>query len=380
MILAAVVLLGLCQGQSTTPPAPEAPRTTVPAAPASSSQAPAGSAGAPAGPTGWRDLDRVILIVNEEMLTFGELTRALARENRARPFASENDANEVASRFQVARVREALRIQAGQDLGLDPTQVDRLARDNLDRRQEEMGGSAQMAAFLEANDMTLYEMKEFLRDRICAEFWDNYITGGGSVGQQARPSRDAYVRPGYLLYAHRQCLEHPELLPRIGGQAQAVVLQQLFLDASSTASAGNEDAARALAEDLRQRIVGGEDMAELVEKYNAFKNTTQKQGLTEPLVESRLQQLDPSVAAFVAESKPGDVSEVLDYRFKDHDFLRIVRLVERTTPSVPDLATFAVQKKISERIREDLSEWRLEQAFKGLFRDAYVWPQEFASR
>lgn len=244
-----------------------------------------------------------------------------------------------------------------------------------------MGGSAQMAAFLEANDMTLYEMKEYIRDRICAEFWDNYVTGAGPVGQQARPSRDTYVRPGFLRYAHRQCLEHPELLPRIGGQAQAVVLQQLFLDASSAGAGGNEDTARALAEDLRQRIVDGEDMGELVEHYDASKRTKSKRGLTEPLVESRLAQIDPGLAAFAAEAKPGDVSGVQDYKTKDgHDYLRIVRLVERTSPAVPDLSTFAVQKKISDRLRDDLSEWRLAQAYRNLFRDAYVWPQEYASR
>jgi hypothetical protein len=50
-----------------------------------------------------------------------------------------------------------------------------------------------------------------------------------------------------------------------------VILQQLILDPKEV---GGVDAAKTLAGDLRRRILGGEDMSELVERYGASRRTT----------------------------------------------------------------------------------------------------------
>ncbi len=272
-------------------------------------------------------------------------------------------------------MKDALQVQAGQDMGLDPAQVDRQVRDWITRLKEKKG-SAEFAGGLKESGLTLFEFQDMQRDELLAMFWDNYITGNGSVGA-ARQSRDRFVRPGYLQYAFRECLKHQELLPVIGGHEQSVVLQLLHVDPKSS---GGLDPSRTLAEDLRRRIADGEDMGDLVEKYDASHDSKQKRGIIDPLRESSLLQADPALGAFVAEAKPGDVSQVQEHKSKGLTYWRIVRLVERSPAVVPDLASTEVQKKLDKRVKEDLEGWRREQAFKLLYRTSYVWPAEYAQR
>jgi hypothetical protein len=335
--------------------------------------APAGSSTAAATKESWRDLDLVLQIVNEEILTTQTRIRDLQRINKRRPITNPAEAREADRMLHAERVKDALRVQAGQDLGIDPAQLDRQVKDYLRRKQESLQGSAGMAAYLQDRDRTLYEEQELTRDLIHAKFWDDYITGEGAIGAGARPSRDVFVRPGYLRYAYRQCLDHPELLGVIDGSSPGVVLQQMFLDPGP---AGSEEAGRTLAESLRQRILDGEDMGDLVESYDAAKVNKQKRGMTEPLDEARLKEFDAELGAFVAGAKPGDVSEVLPYESRDKKFWHIVRLVERRTAVVPELGSAAVQKKLTDRIKEDLAGWRREQAFRELYRASYVWPSD----
>jgi hypothetical protein len=333
----------------------------------------AGPNAAPASDAGWRDLNRVAQIVNEEMLTSRAIVHSIVRENQRRHFANEGEAQEAETQFRLDHVKAALAVQAGQDLGLEPAQVDRRVKDYLERMKEELQGSAGMAAYLKNKDMTLLEEQDQDRDMLYARFWSNYVTGEGPVGD-ARQSRDRFVSPSYMRYSYRQCLEHPERLREIGGKGQEVVLQQLDIDPQS---AGGPEQGRALAEELRRRIVDGEDMGDLVERYGAMKN---RRGMNEPLEESRLRRFDSAVGAFLVEAKPGDVSDVMEYKRKDSMRFRIWRLVERTTAVVPDLTVFVVQKRLADRIQKDLSDWRREQAYGVLSRASYVWPEGLLPR
>ena len=327
---------------------------------------------------GWRDLDIVLQIVNEDMLTSRTLIREMARWNRTRPITNASERAEAEQMIRRESIKESLRVQAGEDLGVDPAQLDRQVKDWLRRMQERLQGSAGMSNYLADRDRTLYEEQEYTRNALHALLWDNHVTGQGSTGEGARPTRDTYVRPGFLTYTYRQCVEHPELLEVVGGNAPSVVLQVLFVDPQA---AGGEEAGEKLAEDLRARIVAGEDMGELVENYDASNTNKQKRGLSEPLLESRLMEVDPPVGAFVAESQPGDVSGLIPFQSKDKKaYWRIVRFVERRDAVIPPLDSIEVQTKLTARIREDLSEWRRAEGLGKLVRAAYIWPPELKPR
>jgi hypothetical protein len=323
----------------------------------------------------WKSLDEPIHIVNEDMLTLRKLMREMYRRNRAKPFHDQAEAQTAEKDLRVQSVKDALQVQAGQDMGLDPAQVDRQVKDWVNRKKEQKG-SAEFAGLLKESGITLYEYQDMQRDGLLALFWDNYITGNGSVGA-ARQSRDRFVRPGYLQFAFRECLNHQEFLPVIGGHEQSVVLQLLHIDPKGN---GGLDPSRTLAEDLRRRIADGEDMGELVEKYDASHDSKQKRGILDPLRESSLIQADPALGAFVAEAKPGDISEVQEYKSKGLTYWRIVRLLERSPAVVPDLTSLEVQQKLDKRVKESVENWRREEAFRLLYRTSYVWPSEYSQR
>jgi len=379
MMLAGPILAAVLLGQE---PVPQAPLPEPPAGQAPVPQEPAPVVETDPAPTpaieapdeGWRNLDEVIQIVNEDMLTSRALLREMYFENRRKPFANEEEVRRKERELHVERVKEALQVQAGQDMGLDPAEIDRRVKDILEREMARRS-SVGLSADLKERSMTLVEFQEGLKDRLYATFWDNYVTGNGSLGA-ARQSRDVYVRPGYLRYCYRRCLENRELLPVIGGREQTVVLQQIFIDPQAN---GGPEMARSLAEDLRARIVAGEDMGDLVERYDSRKDK-QKRGITEPLLESSVQRLDPAVGAFLGTAQPGDLSKVLEFKGKSHNVWRIVSLVERTPAVVPELSSIEVQKKLLKRAGEDIENWRREQGFKDLFRASYVWPPEFAQQ
>jgi hypothetical protein len=370
-LTALLALLALSQD-----PTPPAPTPTPVPAPAPAPTPTPGPAPAPAAADDdeWHDLDKVIQVVNEDMLTSRAMARQMFIENRRKPFKDEAEATEKQRQLHIDRVKDALQVQAGQDMGLDPKEVDHRVKYWIDSEKERKG-SAVFAQELAENGMTLFEYQQMARERVYAFFWENYITGGGGAGA-TRPSRDRYVRPGYLSYCFRQCLDHPELLPVIGGQEQRVVLQQLFIDPRTN---GGQEKALALAEDLRNRIADGADMNDLVERYDARKDK-RAHGITEPVMEARLARGDPAVGAFVAESKPGDVSKVLEFKSKNDTAYRIVRLVERTAATVPDLASADVQKKLETRAKADLEAWRKDQGLKVMYRASYVWPPEFGEQ
>lgn len=311
--------------------------------------------------------DEVVQIVNENMLTKRTFIRAMYFESQGRGFADEREQMKSQQKVQENTVKTALRVQAGQDMGLDAAQVDREARNWIESRRELLGQDA-FAEMLKKSSMTLYEYQEFIRDRLYSEFWENHITGSGPVGQGERQSRDRYVRPGYVLFRYREFVKHPEALQRIGGRDQSVVLQQLILDPKEF---GGLEGARTMAADLRRRIQDGADMSELVDRYAALKTN---HGIADPHPEALVAQADPGLAGFVSEAKPGDLSEVLEFTTKGRTGVRIVRLVDRLPALVPEITSIDVQKKLEKGLKTELSEWRKDQAYRVLYRSSYVWP------
>ena len=321
------------------------------------------SAPAPEEPS---TLDRVVQIVNEDALTSLTFLRAMRMENDWKPFANETEFRRSEQRVRDNSVRYALKIQGGQDMGLDPAEIERRTNSFVEDTRERMG-AAEFAEMLHKRSITLFEYHEWVKDQIFSRFWENYVTGSGSLGQ-ARQSRDRYVRPGYIAYRYRECLGHEELFPEIGGSGRRVVVQQLLID---PASGGTPESSRALAEDLRARIAGGEDMSELVDRYGASKTN---HGISDPpFLEARLAKVDPALGAFVAASEPGALSEVEEYHLKDRTFWRVVRFLERRPAVVPELSSIDVQKKLESGVKTYLSDWRLDQALKVSFRSSYVW-------
>lgn len=333
-----------------------------------------------AKPGEWRDLDRVELIVNEDIITRHELENALAQMANTRPMRTNEDVHEAERAILNDRVFQRLRVQGGQNMGLDDAQIEREARDWLEREVEHFDGIVGLSEYLDRKDLATDEHKKQIRDQIQAELWDQYITGDGPA-PTGRISRDRYVRPGYLRFQYRTALERPELMNQLGGQPQRVVLQILFIDVRNP---GDLEKTKRLAQQLRVRILDGEDMGGLVEQYGA-KSKGLERGVTEPIDEARATAIDPDLGGFLGNAKPGDLSEAMPYKVTDsnrqeHIYLRLVRLVERTEPVRPDFASLDAQKTITKGVQADFDHFRRQTALQDLLLSSYVWPPEVVKR
>jgi hypothetical protein len=315
------------------------------------------------------------MVVNDEMLTSQQLQRDLENFRRQHSISKEEEPRAILE-FQQRRVVNMLEVQAGQDMGVDPAIVKAQVIDTEQRLiRERFNGVSGLATFLTTNGMDSSGMREQIRNEIYADLWEKYVTGEAPL-PGARISRDRYVRPGLMPYYFKNGMQHPDNLEQIGGKQQEVVLQYLFIDEQAQ---GGETQARNLLTTLRQRIIDGEDMGDICERYSASPATRKDHGLMKPAPEAHFASLDPPIGTFLASAKPGDVSEILPFGTKGGaHYWRIAKLVERTSPVVPDIASSEVQQKVMQRIQESFDEFRKQIALGQMYRGSYVWPSELA--
>jgi len=317
----------------------------------------------------WIPYDRVMMVVNQDIITERQLWRDLARTNRDHPLKDDSEKRAAQEQILTERVKARLSVQAGQDLGLDEKLVDRNVQDRMQRIIASKNGVASMSKFLEEKDMTLQEMRTVLREEIYSSVWQDSVTGDGGGGG-GRPKNDRFVRPGLLGFHYNNVVLKPEAYAALGGKPESFVLQTLLLDGDRY---GGTDAAMKLALELKKRIEGGEDMGALVEQYSV---SIEKKGVSEPADLGSLTRFDARVGDFAAKAKAGDVSDVLPLQRTNKTYLRLVRLLDHTPAVKPDMTSAEVQAKITMSARKDLEDYRLGRALQVLLKASYVWPKE----
>lgn len=322
---------------------------------------------------GWRPYDRVVVCINEDVITYRELARGLEQLGRNRPLNTEAERRRAEAEILDRSIRERLAAQAGEDLGFDPQVVEARVQENLGRLIERHNGIAGMAKFLESQDLTSREARDVVRDKLYSDLWEATLTGEGA-GPGARPEQDPFLRPGLLDFHFRNAISDSRVLEQLGGSPQRVVLQTLFLAADD---ARGPQATQTLAEDLRQRIVSGEDMSDVVAQYSI---APKDRGISDPVEEEQIAKVDPRIAEFVARAKPGDLSPVETIVRENRTYWRIVKLVERQPAVVPKITTHAVQKRIAEAARRQTDDYRLGRGYRAMFEASYVWPPEYAKK
>jgi hypothetical protein len=121
-------------------------------------------------------------------------------------------------------------------------------------------------------------------------------------------------------------------------------------------------------------------MTELVQKFSA---TKEKDGYLRKLSMASMKRIAPDVAAWAETAEVEAVSGPLRYEvetgvdLEKKTFWQVCRLIEREAAVKPELESPAVQTAITKRVQEEWDRYRLEVAFEGLLRAAYVWPEEY---
>jgi hypothetical protein len=342
-------------------------------------QSPANAPAVEASPQ-WKDFDRVVAIVNQDIITYRQLMRDLTREDGVRRIRSQTEMQAAQTKILTRRVKALLSKQAGQDMGADKKLVERNVQDSFDRIVQGHNGVVGMSQVMLAQDMNTQDVKNLLREELYTRIFEDAVTGEGT-GLSARANRDRYVRPGELRFRYEATLRKPDLLPAIGGSQETVTMQTISLDSDKR---GGRDATMALARDLAEQIRNGGDMAELVRRYST---STENDGVGAPAEIARLRKLAPGVARFV-DDRPADatiwptyVSEPIVVADSGTRIAALVVRIKEVTPGqTPDLVSSKTQEQIAKFEQQSLDEYRLERAFVRLHQAAYVWPPEYAAQ
>lgn len=344
---------------------PQDPAQT--AAPVQDAPAPAASADEPR----WQDLNGVVMIVNQDIITGRQLSKQMEEfERRNKPITNEVEARRARSLVLTDDVKRRLSEQAGQDMGIDPKLVERRVDENMERMQEDANGVTGLSKRFEAQKTSPDEVRHLIREHLYSGVWRESVTGEGG-GPQARPFRDRYVRPGLLRFYYTNVVDRPEGAAAIGGKLAKYTLQLLVVDPDEL---GGREKARTIVQQLRKRLADGEEAGPILAEYSKRRENIETD-------EVAIQRTDKDLAAFVKSAQPGDLSEIITLKSESGKvYLQVWRLVERTAAFKPDLAAADTQEAITKSFRRDLEDYRLNAAYRQLLRSAFVWPPEYAGR
>jgi hypothetical protein len=306
-------------------------------------------------------LEGVAVQAGEALVMLSELERATQRVRERNPPGNREE--ELRQRLAILRDLWTLRLeeQAGADLDLDPSQLGRHARANLEAERERVGLEAYLDELRSQGKDALSEERDH-EQQLLGLFWRQKALGRSFAAKRA--TRDESIRPGELRSLYE---ENKDRLAPVTVQLRWLVV--------SSAAMGGPEAARASCEDARARVLAGEDLALLVlERGVEFRDT---RGLT-PFVPPRAIP-DPAVRAFALEADVAELSEVLPLtspKTGEPDpslGFQLVELHERRTPPQPEFSSPEVQRRLREVFSELRAERILGRAREELHRQAYAW-------
>jgi hypothetical protein len=306
-------------------------------------------------------LDGVAVQACESLLTFSELERSIKRMRADHPPANREE--EEAQRLRVLRDLMTLRLeeQAGEDLGIDQAQIDRISKATLQDERAKAGIQNYLAELRAHGKDALAGESDSARD-IRRAIWEYAALGRAFISKRA--TRDLDVRPGELraIYA-----ENKAQLEQGTVQLRVLIV--------STESAGSPEAARASCEEARTLVVEqGQDFALLVEERGVGLRDTR--GLTEFIPPSRMY---PALEDFATTAKIGDLSEVMPYFNRETNKpapeigYQLVELHDRRSLPIPAFDSVEDQLTLRDQFTRQRMNLILERARDRLRRESDYW-------
>jgi hypothetical protein len=313
---------------------------------------------APAGEDSWLPLDGVVAVAGERAITHSRVIGFIEQQRARMNITTQEDYQRALGQALSALMTLELESQAGRDLGLDPEQVRRMVRLDVEARKSEEGAVA-VSEDLRAYGLDAVDALSREVDQVYTSIWRSSIQGSLSKDSGIRPYRDRYVRPGELREIYRVNSVGPTI----------VTLQILDIRA---AQAGGVEPARAYIEDLRQQALDGEDLTLLIVE-NAASNRAER-GMTGRLQADQIPY--PGLREFALRGEVGSLSEVLAVTGADGSpgFL-FGRLIEREEPEeAPPFLDRSLQQRLRRLYAQRRDDTRLQRARAGLGQQAYLWP------
>ncbi len=204
-------------------------------------------------------VDRVEVIVNDEILTFRQVMKTAVRNIPEGHNPSPDEFAALRRKIGLDLINERLQVQGGIDMGFEEELVTRNVASYTDRRISSAGGVIQMADKLGEKGISLFEEESKYRRNIYRWNWNRAITGL-DAGASGRAYRDRYVRPGQLKLRYELLEMGQQGAEAIQGTAARYYLQDLtFLLRRKTNKYKEKKIGHSFNSNRRKRGVKGPD-------------------------------------------------------------------------------------------------------------------------
>ena len=277
-------------------------------------------------------VNKVVAIVNEEVITLYDLDRAMAQ--------SQNIEQIMAMPTQDGK-SEALKTTRNQALKM--LVEDKLLEQEMKRKNITISKADEEKAInnvLERNKMTLEQLQNEIRSK--GGTWTAYRAS--LMNQLKRIKFMGQVLAPRVRVTDADLDEFFADNQKQFGRFQSVVMAQVIVPVAPDASDADLEKAQRIAAEVAKKAKGGANMEELGKKYSNLPATAMKETYA-------VAQLAPQIVAVLADLSPGQVSEPV----RSSMGLHVIKLYDRKTLAGEEY------KAIREQIRGKVFELKLEQ-------------------
>lgn len=316
-----------------------------------------GEKAAPAPPSG-EPLDEIVAIVNGEVITRLDVDEKFGQATKETFGLSDADRERAWHEALLKLVVEKIKLQAAKkhDLAIQKDYVEEELEKRRSGRTE-----AEFRDIIDQQGYTLDEYRELLANQQLENlFWFTQLTDKGSRAPKQRPSRSSEVRPDEVRAYYTENIDkyrRPE-------RARVSVISV------SASKVGSREAAVAIAEEIRAKIEGGADFAELARQHSSYKAD---QGGDLGFFERDAEYLQP-IMEFAFSKPPGTLSPVI----QSGAVALVLRQDGYEPESVQDFAEVgpAIEDQLKAKKMNDLYATIVSQ----LIREAYIYPPVLKER
>lgn len=305
---------------------------------------------------GWVVLNGVALQSGDRIITLGELDRQVETFATERNIPRTDPSYGLLAQNVVRQLRQAdFEPQAGEDLGLDPQQIQMIARRSQEDERRKVGTSSYLDQ-LQEQGLSVVDKAEQEEDKLYREIWQLKQIGGQFF--DTRPTEDLWIRPGELEAIYRSNREMIE--------PDFVTLQVILARPDVF---GGEELGFEFLEEVRLRALEGADFSALVEEYSELGKENQGFQRRIPVFGIAF----PELKAFAEEARTGDIGPVMLIEFQGQPYLMIPRIDVKEEGRIPPYDDRDIQQQLRSSFRSERNNRLLGSARKQLVDNGYSW-------
>jgi len=315
-----------------------------------------------------RRIDRVEVIVNDEIITWRQVMRTTTLNTpegtTPTPRLFRKIGNDLIDNY--------LQVQGGIDMGFEEEDVKRQVTRNTERLIGSEGGMIQMAKTLDDKGISLFDRESDIRRQLYSSSWEQAVTGA-KPGVSGRTYQDRYVRPGQLRLRYKLFEANLMEAELIRGTSARYHLQELDMLIPPESEPGLIEAS---VKGLHQELKDGLDFTSAVQ---SLPNPPEGDGFRQPLTHKQLAREHPGLALFAISAAPGEISVPVPISLTDPDGgkhlvgWRLIKFLRSDAPELPIFEVPRTQALLRKVIQDEGDKYRRSGGQRALKDGAFTW-------